>query len=71
VSDFTTAGTGYSFVPSPSVGAASWETWCGRCYLSLAAGGCISPDLITRAVVAQMPIKSLRALLAAGLLTSP
>jgi hypothetical protein len=71
MSDFTTGGIGYSFVPQTQTSAAAIEGWCGRCYLTLAAVGSELPGFINRATVAGLSQQSLAGLVAAGLLASP
>jgi hypothetical protein len=69
MSDFTTAGVGYSFMPQ--VSAAATEGWCANVYMVLAAVGPELPGFITKTTVAALSPGSLTGLVAAGLLVSP
>jgi hypothetical protein len=71
VSDFTTAGTGYSFVPTTQISAAAIETWAGAVYMVLPAVGNELPGYITKTTVAALSPHSLQGLVRAGLLLSP
>lgn len=69
MSDFTTGGVGYSFLPQ--VGVASTETWAGGVCMILAAVGNEMPGFINRTTVAALSSRSLNGMVAAGLLATP
>jgi hypothetical protein len=71
MSDFTTGGVGYSFVPQTQISAASIEGWCANIYMALAAVGNELPGFINRTTVAELSPRSLDGLVRAGLLLSP